>query len=206
MVGGLLPGTAPGQPTGNKWINGTQPSAWSHNKELWGIQDVIGGYHEICDLYKLVNGQIYIASDNKFFNGEDSENFENDWIPTGVYYNVISGTAYIDTEIAAWSGEKYFTYENIRCTSNYDNVSLDMRKLLCLLLLSPVLSSSDNSTILGITGTVAIRSDLSAAYGVFGGAEEYSASGLGYQITSYPLMDPQMIRHGNMGCRLAFIG
>ncbi len=206
MEGGLIPGTASGQPTGNKWINGTQPSAWSHNKELWGIQDVIGGYHEICDLYKLVNSQIYIASDNKFFKiGDDASTFEDDWIATGVYYNVVNNQLVIDTS-STLNDAKQSNYQDIRCTSNYDAITLDLRKKLCLLLLSPVLVSSDNSSILGLTGYVRVDGSEGPKYGIFGGAEEYSNSGLGCHSASYNLMDSAMTRHGNMGCRLAFIG
>lgn len=207
MYDGVLPGAASGLPTGNKWINGTQPSAWAHNKELWGIQDVIGGYHEICDLFKIVNGQIYIASDNNYFKkGDDESTFENSWIATGVYYNVVDNNIVLDTEITTYTTDPYKekSYPDIRCTANYDEVALSTRKLLCLLLVAPVLDSSNTSTIFDFIGRFGIANHKSVCYGVFGGAEEYSNSGLGCQITGYDLSG-SFVAHGNMGSRLVFI-
>ena len=209
---GSLPGTALPSRTGIEWINGTQPSAWSHNKELWGIQDVIGGYHRICDLMKLENGKIYLASDNNFFKkGDDASTFEDSWEDTEAAYDYIGNNIVLNTSVTnPMSVDSYVekSYQQIGCTTEYDTLSDSIRKKLCLLLLAPKLLSSDTETVLDINGRVGINNSKELCYGVFGGAQEYNGSGLGSQITAYPIDDNETSGHNahyNMGSRIVYI-
>lgn len=197
---------------GLKWINGTQPSSWSHNKELWGIQDVIGGFHEICDLMKLVNGKIYIAADNNFFKkGDDISTFENSWIDSGVAFDYINDNIVLNTSVTHPMDVQFYilkTYPQIGCTAQYDALSESIRKKMCLLLMASRLTSSDVNPIFEINGRFGIANHKQLCYGVFGGAEEYEESGLGSQITAYPIDDNDTEGHNahlNMGSRMVYI-
>ena len=212
LANGNLPGVGLPSRTGIEWINGTQPSAWSHNKELWGIQDVIGGYHRICDLMKLVNGKIYLAPDNNFFKkGDDSADFEDSWEDTGAAFDYIGNNIVLNTSVTnPMSVDSYVekSYQQIGCTTEYDSLSVSIRKKLSLLLMAPKLLSTDTGTVLGIDGRVGINNNKELCYGVFGGAEEYSGSGLGSQITAYPIDDNSITGHNahyNMGSRIVYI-
>ena len=155
----LADGRIPGSVTsgiGIKWINGTQPSAWSHNKEMWGIQDVIGGFHEICDLMKLVNGKIYIAADNNYFKkGDKLSTFENTWVDTGAAFDYIDNDVVLNTSVTHPMDVEYYvskTYPQIGCTAQYDTLPESVRKKLCLLLMASRLTSLDANTVFEING------------------------------------------------------
>lgn len=202
---GSLPGEVLPNRTGIEWINGTQPAAWSHNKELWGIQDVIGGYHEICDLFKIVDGKIYYAEDNNYFNIEDdAETFEDDWTDTGVYYDFLDNTTMLsDSRTVVQTDYAQRDYTTIGCTSGYDNIALETRKRLALLMLSPKLESSDEDTVFPIAGRFGVNNGKPTAYTVVGGAEEYTNSGLASHIISVNLKEEDA--HYNMGSRIVYI-
>ena len=180
-----------------KWINGSQPNAWSHNGERWGIFDLIGGYWEWCDLIKVVNGQIYLASDNNFNSAESS------WIATGAYIDVDTNNdnairmnnarsaAVDDIVIKSWA--------SIACTTGYDTLDESLRKKLALLLVAPRLSSTDNEPIFNFQSSVYIKNTITA-YPICGGAEEYIDAGFGKNAYAY-----NSDEHGNMGARLCYI-
>ena len=222
--GGYLPGI-PGSEavghTGLPYINGTQPSAWSHNKEQWGIQDVIGGFHRICYLYKLINGKIYLSADNRFFKkGDDLSDFEDSWFDTGAAFDFIDDNIVLNTSVTNPMTAQYYVlkkYSEIGCTSDYDTLSLDLRKKLALLLLCSRVSSSDIDPVFGFNGRFGIANHKPLCYGVFGGAQEYpgsvttsdtNISGLGAQITAYSIDDNDTEGHNahyNMGSRIVYI-
>ena len=180
-----------------KWINGTQPLSWSHNGDLFGIFDLIGGYWEWTDLIKVVNGQIYLASDNNFA-GEETE-----WVPTGVYIDIdTDGTLSFNTSFNtdAPASFQYTSWISILCKSGYDSISLDLRKKLQQLLICPRLSSTDNSPLFNFDGKFWMKKD-QTNYLIHGGAEEYPGSGFGEFAISYPKTES----HGNMGSRLCYI-
>lgn len=196
MANGELAGED-NQENGAQWVNGTQPVEWSHNKNVFGIQDVCGAYHEVLDLVKLVNGKIYLAADNNFAGAESS------WVDTGATIDVIDGHV-VMSNTYTYSGERADEdFENVLCTSGYDTLSLDVRKKLVLLGISPKLSSEDTEVLLGYKGILQAKGS-GTCYMVAGGAEEYSASGLGYYNICYDLMN--VSAHNNMGSRLCYIG
>ena len=81
---GLAPGTASGTA---KHRNGSGPSKWSHNRERWGIHDLVGSMYEWTDLMKIVDGLIYMPNDNYFDLAEAS------WPSQGVYFdNTVAGS------------------------------------------------------------------------------------------------------------------
>lgn len=210
---GYLPGTSlPGR-TGIEWINGTQPAVWSHNKEQWGIQDVIGGYHEICDLMKLVHGKIYIAPDNKFFStGDNQSSFESSWIDTGAVYDMIDGSLILSDRVTSPTVSEGYDakkYTKLLSTDGYDSLSEATRKKLCLLFLASRMQSSDSDAILpSLGGSICVNNTKDLCYGVFGGAEEYVASGLAFSIMAYPIDDDSITGHNahyNMGSRMVYI-
>lgn len=199
MANGGLPGKN-NQGNGAKWINGTQPLEWSHNKSLWGIQDVCGGYHEICDLIKIVDGFLYMPADN-YYNGD-----EDSWVNTGVAIDVIDGVNVMSNTVTSTmlSTEPYIStlFENVLCTEGYDTLSEDLRKKMVLLGISPRLSSSESIVHLGYKGRIQSR-PAGIGYIVCGGAEEYDISGLGYYNIAYDLTT--VSTHNNMGSRLCYI-
>lgn len=205
LANGSLPGSTLPSRTGIEWINGTQPSAWSHNKEMWGIQDVIGGYHRICDLVKVMDGKIYLANDNKYFaNGFDAETFEEDWVDTGAVYDFIDNQIVLSNQRTVVQTEYAVRdYSTVLCNSGFDTLDIDVRKKLALLLLAPRLSSEDADTVFPITGRFGIKNSNSNAYDVTGGAEEYSNSGLGANVISVDLKNNDA--HYNMGSRMVYI-
>lgn len=196
MADGGLPGGG-NQANGAQWINGTQPIEWSHNKTTHGIQDVCGGYHELIDLVKLVDGHIYLAPDNNYTGSESS------WVDTGATidcideHNVISNTY-------TYTGERFDdSFEDVVCTDGFDSIDLATRKKLVLLGISPRLSFTDTQALLGYTGYLQAKGS-GTCYMAYGGAEEYSACGLGYYNMCYDLMS--IDAHNNMGSRLCYIG
>ena len=201
MKNGKLPGKYPDtgeQGNGAKWINGTQPYSWSHNGQLWGIQDVIGGYHEIVDGIKMVNGEIFIAKTNIIKANED------EWVSTGVFIDYQDNKLLLSTSKKGDTIDTYTSnpFNQVECSSKYDELDENIRKKMVLLLISPRLSSSDNSTTLGVNGYIEV-SNTGTKYFVFGGAEEYSGSGLGYYNCGYDLSSIKA--HNNMGSRLCYI-
>lgn len=199
--------------TGREYVNGTQPSEWSHNKKPWGIQDVIGGFHEVCDLMKLVNGKIYIAADNNFFKKNDTvSTFEDTWIDSGAAFDLTSGNNIVlNTAVnIPYAGDAYRlqNYNVIQCAEDYDSLSVDIRKKLALLLLAPRLSSSDTASVFPIAGRFGVNNNKPLCYGIFGGSQEYTESGLGSQIIAFPIDDNTLEGHNahrNMGSRMFYI-
>lgn len=208
LINGNLSGIDPHPShTGAKWINGTQPSAWSHNKEMWGIQDVIGGYHEICDLVKMVNGKIYIAADNNFFRmGDTVDGFESSWIDTGAAVDFLNGEIVFSDTVTGQTTALHYNskdYVDMICTAGYDTIPESMRKKLALLMLTPRLSSEDNAALYDVDGNIQVDNK-DEYHGIFGGAEEYLRSGLGYYIFGYSIVG-DFVAHYNMGSRLCYI-
>ena len=208
-------GSLPGSLTsgvGLKWINGTQPAAWSHNKQLWGIYDVMGGFHKVCDLFKVEYGKIYLSADNNFFKkGDNIAIFEDSWIDTGAAYDYQNSTITMHTSVTTqYTGEYNLRdYTTVVLSSDYDSLSADVRKKLALLLLAPRLTSLDVDTVFPIAGRFGVSNKKALCYGVFGGSEEYgNTNGLGSQITGYPIDDNSIEghnAHNNMGSRMFYI-
>ena len=199
-----LPGSELSGRTGIEWINGTQPSAWTHNKELWGIYDVIGAYHRICDLVKVVEGKIYLAADNKYFaKGDDAETFEDNWIDTGIVYDLQNDVITLSTSrTTIQSTAKYIPFPDVQCDGNYDTLPLETRKKIALLLLCPRLSS-DADPIFPIDGRFGVNNSDSLTYPFVGGAEEYTQSGLAYCGFTVDLKNSDA--HYNMGSRMVYV-
>lgn len=198
MSNGNLPGQG-NQINGARWINGTQPHTWSHDKTAWGIQDVIGGYHEICDLVKMVDGFLYMPNDNNYSADEST------WLNTGVAIDVVGKNIFSTTITSTISeGDSYVasSFNDVQCSDSYDTLPEQIRKKMTLLLLAPRLLSSDTDTVLGINGYIQSR-PAGVGYIVMGGAEEYANSGLGYYNIAYDLSTVHA--HNNMGSRLAYI-
>lgn len=201
MVNGGLPGKGL-QSNGAKWINGSQPSEWSHNKELWGIQDVCGGYHEIVDCVKVVDGFIYLCSDNGYNASEET------WINTGIAYDYIGGELALNTRITSRTPSES-TYvkkdiEDVILTSEYDLLSEDLRKKMVMLFISPKLKSNEEGLTLGTNGDVGVNNNIGVTgYMVMGGAEEYANCGYNYNVNSYDLS--VITAHNNMGSRIVYI-
>lgn len=201
MENGKLPGQN-NQYNGAKWIMGTQPSSWSHNKEAWGIQDVVGGYHEMCDLVEKRNGFIYLQDDNNF--NADSASYQN----TGVAYDYDSEKKVImfNTQVTTSKpGETRQHRNQAICSREYDRLDEKLRKKLTLLLLVPRLSSEDEQPVCEMDGYIVNQfsnTEVPIADYVFGGAEEYDYSGLGDYRVAYDFKNSS---HNNIGTRLCYI-
>lgn len=59
----LFPGTASGTAATR---GGSGPSSWSHNRERWGIHDLVGNVWRRLDGMKIVDGLIYLPDDNNY--------------------------------------------------------------------------------------------------------------------------------------------
>ena len=123
---GLAPGTVSGTA---KHRNGSGPSTWSHNKERWGIYDLVGDMYEWTDLLKTVDGLIYMPNDNYFGLEEAS------WPSQGVYIdNTIAGSGGVP--ILNTSRENaltdpnytYTTHSSLAMTAEYDALDLVVRQ------------------------------------------------------------------------------
>lgn len=77
-IDGLAPGTTSG--TG-RTLTGSGPASWRHNNTFTGIADLIGNISEWTDGLKLVDGKIYMPSDNNFNLAEAN------WPDTGVRFD-----------------------------------------------------------------------------------------------------------------------
>jgi len=77
-IDGLAPGTTSG--TG-KTLTGSGPASWRHNNTFTGIADLVGNVSEWVDGLKLVDGKIYMTSDNNF------NLVETSWPDTGVRFD-----------------------------------------------------------------------------------------------------------------------
>lgn len=191
-TGVALPGT---WSNGDRWVNGSQPNEWSHDKSPWGIYDIVGGYHEFVDLVKSVDGKLYLSTDNSF--GSD----ESAWQDTGAWvtYNgskiVLSNQKETETLVDVST-----PWTDIACTQGYDSLSESVRKKLSLALLAPRLSSSSNAALWAFAGKWQLKNGLTT-YQFMGGAEEYIDSGLGTNYFKYGDSEA----HNNMGSRLAFV-
>lgn len=196
MTNGRLPGKN-NQSNGAKWINGTQPNEWSHNCSEFGIQDVCGGYHEIIDLVKMVNGKVMLAESNDYMIPE------SEYRDTGVAIDVINSKNVFSTSITSTIAptDPYVEtqFASAICDSSYDTISEEVRKLMVLLGICPRLSSSDSSSMFGYEGRIKSRPS-GIAHFVMGGAEEYKDAGLGYYVNAYDLATVNA--HNNMGSRI----
>lgn len=65
----LFPGTASGTAATR---GGSGPSSWSHNRERWGIHDLVGNVWRRLDGMKIVDGLIYLPDDNNYALAEAS--------------------------------------------------------------------------------------------------------------------------------------
>lgn len=77
-IDGLAPGTTSG--TG-RTLTGSGPASWRHNNTFTGIADLVGNISEWTDGLKLVDGKIYMPSDNNFNLAEAN------WPDTGVRFD-----------------------------------------------------------------------------------------------------------------------
>lgn len=77
-VDNLAPGTTSG--TG-RTLTGSGPASWRHNNTFTGIADLVGNISEWTDGLKLVDGKIYMPSDNNFNLAEAN------WPDTGVRFD-----------------------------------------------------------------------------------------------------------------------
>jgi hypothetical protein len=193
---GMLPGTYR-QDGKYFWINGTQPLAWSHNNERYGIFDLIGGHWEWVDLVKISGGQLYIPTDNNF-------NLEQeDWPSTGAYINMSNNANYLlfDNKFTVTPPTEMRTrnWVDVTCSSDYDTLNESLRKKLCLLHICPRLSSADTEALYNFRGAIWATKDENNC--MVGGASAYPESGFGYCLLAYPNTEV----HGNMGSRIAFI-
>jgi len=123
---GLAPGVASGTA---KHRNGSGPSTWSHNKERWGIHDLVGAMYEWTDLMKIVDGLIYMPNDNYFDLAEAS------WPSQGVYIdNTVAGSGGVP--ILNTSRENaltdpnytYTTHSSLAMTAEYNALDLIVRQ------------------------------------------------------------------------------
>ena len=192
-------GNVPGTNTfAAKWINGSQPNSWSHNGTRWGIFDIIGGFWEFCDLMKVVNGQVYLASDNNY------SGLEENWIPTGAYIDVDTGhdnAIVLNTQRTEELEDIIIkNWNTVSCTPAYDTLDESIRKKLALLLIVPRMSSNENAPIFNFVGSYWIKNNITC-YPISGGAEEYVDSGFGKFAMAYPNTE----NHDNMGSRLCYI-
>lgn len=182
-------------PNGGQWINGSQPIEWSHNNSRWGIFDIIGAFHEWCNLAKSDNGHIYLCEDNSY----DKE--ESNWLDTGAYITSENNEIVYDTELKDIVTEHQMqSWASIKCNKSYDSISEDIRKKMALALMCPRLASTDEKSLHDFNGRIWIRSNL-VCYPFIGGALEYNDSGLGFNILSYDGNEA----HNNMGSRLFYI-
>ena len=204
MYNGKLPGKASSgegeQINGALWINGTQPNAWSHDKSAWGIQDVIGGYHEICDLIKMVDGFLYMAEDNNYSADEST------WINTGVAIDARNGNNVFSTTVTSsmTESDNYLNrnIDKVQYDESFDTLSDAIRKRMAMLFITTRLTH-DGKNLFGISGSLASR-PAGVGYLVSGGATEYADSGLGYYNIAFDLST--VPAHNNMGSRMAYIG
>ena len=187
-----------GFPSGGKWINGTQPVAWSHNNTRWGVFDLVGGFHEFCDLAKMsTNGRIYLCPDNDFTKAESA------WTNTGAYlaFSPSIGVHFATAKASDTSWGSQF-YRNVPCAAAYDSLPEATRKLLALSLLCPRMRSSDTEAIFPFDGDITLRTGQGTCYPFMGGAEEYPGNaGLGTIWLAYD----GDTGHNNMGSRLVYI-
>jgi hypothetical protein len=66
-------GSYPGNATGTASTRGgSGPSSWSHNRERWGIHDLVGNVWRRLDGMKMVDGLIYLPDDNNYALAEAS--------------------------------------------------------------------------------------------------------------------------------------
>lgn len=196
-VDGKIPGTS-ADSNGCQWVNGTEPDSWSHNNSRWGIFDIVGGYHEFCNLVKIVDGQIYIANDNKY-NADESE-----WIATGIYVGHNNQIQFSASQQPVESGLKTGRWSLAVCTADFDSINIAIRKKVVTALMCPRLSSEDDNPVFDFDGSIWVQRLDETGYTTYpflGGAEEYENSGLGMNIMSYE----GDAAHNNMGSRLFYI-
>ncbi len=75
-------GRTPGNTTGEaRILAGSGPAAWRHNNTFAGIADMVGNVSEWVGGLKLVDGKIYMPSDNNL------NMLEEDWPDTNVRFN-----------------------------------------------------------------------------------------------------------------------
>jgi len=138
---GLAPGTASGTA---KHRNGSGPSTWSHNKERWGIHDLVGSMYEWTDLMKIVDGLIYMPNDNDFNLAEAS------WPSHGVYFdNTVAnsgGNPRLNTSrvnALTEPNSSSITHNSLTMTAEYDTLDLSVRQRMLKAGIAPKISSTN---------------------------------------------------------------
>lgn len=80
-TGTRIDGLAPGTSGTGRTLTGSGPASWRHNNTFTGIADLVGNVSEWVDGLKLVDGKIYMPSDNNFNLAEAN------WPDTGVKFD-----------------------------------------------------------------------------------------------------------------------
>ncbi len=137
-------GLAPGNTSGTgKHRNGSGPSAWAHNRERWGIHDLVGSMWEWRDGMKEVDGLIYMPEDNYFSLAETN------WPSTGAYFDNTVATSGGAPRLSNARDNSlvdpnytYVTHNAMTLTAGYDTLDLAVRQRMLASMLSTKISSA----------------------------------------------------------------
>jgi len=195
---GLAPGTTSGTA---KHRNGSCPSTWSHNRERWGIHDLVGSMYEWTDLMKIVDGLIYMPNDNYFDLAEAS------WPSQGVYFdNTVAGSGGAPrlntSRVNAQIDPNYSTvvYSSLMMAAEYDALNIAVRQRMLKAGIAPKISSTGTNP-WSPKGTLYMRN-----YGErlpICGGDWYDTSDAG--LACLRLLYLRSDVYGSIGSRSAFI-
>ena len=123
---GLAPGTASGTA---KHRNGSGPSSWAHNKERWGIYDLVGSMSEWLDGFKIVDGLVKMPDDNYY------SLLESSWPSQKVYFdNTTAGSggaprlSDILANVLTDPNSSSVAHGSLTMTAGYDALDLAIRQ------------------------------------------------------------------------------
>lgn len=178
-TGGATDGGVPGAVSGEgRTYGGSGPTSWRHDNTYQGIADLVGNVWEWNDGLKIIDGRIYVPSDNDFTMAEAL------WPATSVYFDATVGpgdrvgaaasgapvlsngiTKYSETPTPAGGTDPgdfdYSTVANwkdMTASAGYDTLIAADRQKMAQLMIAPKLTSAGTAFFGGVQkGTLNVR-------------------------------------------------
>ena len=92
-TGSRIDNLAPGSAGTGRTLTGSGPASWRHNNTFNGISDLVGNVWEWQDGLKIVDGMIYMPTDNNYNLAETS------WLSAGIGIDNVSGVPVFTTNV-----------------------------------------------------------------------------------------------------------
>jgi len=190
-VDNLAPGTTSG--TG-RTLTGSGPASWRHNNTFNGISDLVGNVWEWQDGLKIVDGMIYMPTDNNYNLAETS------WLSAGIGIDNVSGVPVFTTNVTNKTDTQiYKTWKDLTKKEG-DTFEDSVLKMLMQAAIIPITIGGGTYAV-NPNGTFYLNSS-GERIALRGGAWSYAANA---GLFALSLASPRSYVHTSFGFRPAYI-